>query len=322
MAHSPDPTYRFRHAVIQEATYGGLLRAERRRLHRRAALALEAGSEGRLEDVAAVLGRHFAAAGEVERAVHHLQVAGECASAVFANEEAISSFRSAWPSSTGSALGPTEAMPRSPSKPSWPRCSGGPDALQRPVRHIMTLSPRPPLTASGVLRIQTSLGRLEDYDNRTEPALAAFDAAEQLLSERPEGRDEAGTDVWLELMLFGRALVHLHRYELELARADLSQARPVMEATGSPAWRCAYYHFLAIQRAIEHRYRVDEDDLNIGRTAVLAAVEVGDEAEIAHDTNYLGLLLLCHGDLAAAREQLELSLAIADRMGYLGLRRL
>ena len=126
--------------------------------------------------------------------------------------------------------------------------------------------------------------------------------------------------MWLELMLLGRALVHLHRYELELARAVLSQARPVMEAKGNPAWKVrAYYHFLAIQRAIEHRYRVDEDDLDIGRTAVSPGVEAGDEAEIAHDTNYLGLLLLCHGDLAAAREQLELSLAIADRMGYLGL---
>ena len=41
-------TFRFRHALIQEATYLGLLRAERRRLHAAAAAALEAASRDRL----------------------------------------------------------------------------------------------------------------------------------------------------------------------------------------------------------------------------------------------------------------------------------
>ena len=61
-----EPVYRFRHALIQEATYNGLLRAERRLLHGRAAWALEAAADGRTDEVAAVLGRHFAAAGEPE----------------------------------------------------------------------------------------------------------------------------------------------------------------------------------------------------------------------------------------------------------------
>src|ERR1700749_2361707 len=44
-----EPVYRFRHALIQEATYNGLLRAERRLLHGRAAWALEAAAEGRTD---------------------------------------------------------------------------------------------------------------------------------------------------------------------------------------------------------------------------------------------------------------------------------
>ena len=90
----PELAYRFRHALIQEAIYGGMVREQRRQLHARAAWGLEAASLDRLEEVAAVLGHHYAAAGEDERAVHYLEVAGDHAASVFANEEAITSFRS------------------------------------------------------------------------------------------------------------------------------------------------------------------------------------------------------------------------------------
>ena len=95
VAGRAEPVYRFRHALIQEATYNGLLRAERRLLHGRAAWALEAAAEGRTDEVAAVLGRHFAAAGEPDRALRYFEMAGDHATASFANDEAISSFRSA-----------------------------------------------------------------------------------------------------------------------------------------------------------------------------------------------------------------------------------
>ena len=91
----PPRTFRFRHALIQEATYLGLLRAERRDLHARAAAAVEAASGDRLPEVAAVLGRHYAAAEDAEQAVHWLEMAGDHATDAFANDEAISSFRAA-----------------------------------------------------------------------------------------------------------------------------------------------------------------------------------------------------------------------------------
>ena len=78
----PEPVYRFRHALIQEATYRGLLNSQRRALHARAAWGLEAASADRLEEVAAVLGHHYYMAGESERAVHHLEVAARHAAAI------------------------------------------------------------------------------------------------------------------------------------------------------------------------------------------------------------------------------------------------
>ena len=81
--------------MIREATYGGLLRSQRRQLHGRAAWELEARSEGRLEEVAAVLGGHFAAAGQADRAAHYLELAGDRAARIFANDEAIGLYRQA-----------------------------------------------------------------------------------------------------------------------------------------------------------------------------------------------------------------------------------
>ena len=91
-ANVPEATFRFRHSLIQEATYKGLLRAHRATLHSRAAWGLEQASAGRLEEVAGLLGHHYALAGEVERAAHYLALAGDRAALTFANDEARASY--------------------------------------------------------------------------------------------------------------------------------------------------------------------------------------------------------------------------------------
>ena len=77
---SGEPVYRFRHALIQEATYLGLLRAERRRLHGARRVGTRGDGDGRPDEVAAVLARHYAAA-EVARALRYYEIAGDHATA-------------------------------------------------------------------------------------------------------------------------------------------------------------------------------------------------------------------------------------------------
>ena len=100
LVHSEPPesagsVFRFRHALIQEATYLGLLRNDRRDLHARAASALEAASACQLPEVATVLGRHYAIAEDAGRALHYLELGGDHATDAFANDEAMASFREA-----------------------------------------------------------------------------------------------------------------------------------------------------------------------------------------------------------------------------------
>lgn len=169
-------------------------------------------------------------------------------------------------------------------------------------------------------RLQALLGRVEIADHRHDAAMAAFDAADELLGEHPEDQDQATVDLWLEVQLDGRAYVHYWRDEPDQGAAALAAARPVVEARGTPARRQTFHMNFALQRMRENRYRTDDEIVRNMRAAVSAAREGGHEHDIAFTLFGLGFCLLWHGDLAEAQERMEASLAIVERIGDLVLR--
>ncbi|HEX2028650.1 MAG TPA: adenylate/guanylate cyclase domain-containing protein, partial [Nitriliruptorales bacterium] len=92
---SPELRYSFRHALVQEAAYGSLLRRQRRDLHLRVAEALLRLQPDRRDELSALLAHHYEQAGDVARAAEHLLVAGERALRRFANREALAFFERA-----------------------------------------------------------------------------------------------------------------------------------------------------------------------------------------------------------------------------------
>ena len=118
----------------------------------------------------------------------------------------------------------------------------------------------------------------------------------------------------------GRAELHLSRNDPELALAALTAARPVVEARGTPARRMFFFRSLAYQRVMRNRYRVDGEDIANVRRALVAANQGDDQKDIAYATYAVGHLLLLHRDLEEAREYLERSLAMAERIGEVRLR--
>lgn len=88
----PEVEYIFRHALVQDATYESLLRADRRTLHQAVGRTLENLYMDRLEEIAATLAFHFEKAEELDKAVAYLILAGESASRVYAVGEAIELF--------------------------------------------------------------------------------------------------------------------------------------------------------------------------------------------------------------------------------------
>jgi class 3 adenylate cyclase/predicted ATPase len=73
----PDPTYAFKHALVQEAAHDSLLLKERRNLHLRAAKALQMQSPQLAETQPELLAHHYSQAGDVESAAQFWMIAGK-----------------------------------------------------------------------------------------------------------------------------------------------------------------------------------------------------------------------------------------------------
>ena len=320
--------YRFRHALLQEAVYLGLLRAERRDLHARAAAALAAASTGRLPEVAAVLGRHYAAAGDAEQAVRYLELAGDHATDAFANEEAIASFRAALAvtqrpadadATAARAMAAAAVRLRTRLANVLWRTGRREEAKDEYHAALRLRDAVDPLLRA---HLYTRLGRLELTSLDYEAATAAFDAAEALLGDRPGDGDgdAAAADQWLEMMIDGRADVHVMRFEPDRALEVLEAARPVLEAHGTPARRYVFDRLYTQQRLIRNRFLVDDADLARLRGSVRMAERTGEEKDLGYATHFLGWGLWHRGDLPEARRELQSAYDMAERMGETFLR--
>ena len=73
----PDATYLFKHALVQDAAYGTLLREPRRALHARIAETLESRFPDIAETQPELLARHYTEAGQIEKAAYLWGKAGQ-----------------------------------------------------------------------------------------------------------------------------------------------------------------------------------------------------------------------------------------------------
>jgi class 3 adenylate cyclase/tetratricopeptide (TPR) repeat protein len=93
--HLPEPEYAFKHALTQEATYGGILLRRRRELHRLAGQAIEALFADRLEEFYSLLAYHFGQGELWAKAHEYLLKAGDQAAKLAADTEALTHYERA-----------------------------------------------------------------------------------------------------------------------------------------------------------------------------------------------------------------------------------
>ena len=104
----PRSSYQFKHALVQDAAYGTLLRTRRQELHARVASALEQHFADLVDRQPELLAHHLTAAGNTERAVDQWLKAGRHAAGRLAYLEAIVLFER--------GLGLLHSLPESPGR--------------------------------------------------------------------------------------------------------------------------------------------------------------------------------------------------------------
>lgn len=104
----PEASYVFKHALVQDAAYGMLLRKQRRQLHRDIAQRLEQHDPAVVQGHPELLAYHCSEAGLHKSAIAYWTVAGERAARRAANTEAVRHFRR--------ALALLEAEPSAPER--------------------------------------------------------------------------------------------------------------------------------------------------------------------------------------------------------------
>lgn len=93
LRQKPEVEYIFRHPLLHEVTYNGLLKKKRSELHRKTGEAIEQIYKSRLEDFAELLAHQYVNSDDFEKALEWTKKAGHKAKDRYANDEAIQYFQ-------------------------------------------------------------------------------------------------------------------------------------------------------------------------------------------------------------------------------------
>jgi len=107
----PDATYSFKHAFVQDAAYGSLLKSRRQQLHARIAEVLEDRFPEQAEALPEILAHHCTQAGFVEKAINYWYRAGRRAMARSAMAEAVAQLNNGLEVLEGLPAGPESQRP-------------------------------------------------------------------------------------------------------------------------------------------------------------------------------------------------------------------
>lgn len=331
----PDLTYLFKHIIIQEAAYQTLLFAQRRDLHHTAAVWYESNADTR--PFWPLLAHHYRYAENAEKERYYLQLAGDAAQKVYANDAAIGFYTRLL------TLTPTqEKIEIHLKRGRIFELIGHWDEAETDYRAALALAEQD--TAANT-SAQFALGKLYRLRGDYSEALVWLTQAREHYSMPDNSRGLMQT-------LIETAVVFHNQGEYEQASASLEKglalARMLDDQTGIAQAlnhlgnvaerrgeltqaRELYTESLALRRAMSDRQGIAEtlhnlglvavtqDDRRIARTLYEESLalrrEIGDTQGIASLLNNLGNLALAETDYSMTYALYEESLALRRMIG-------
>ena len=307
------PGYRFRHNLTRQVAYESLPYAERRRLHARAGLALEALHGAAAPEHHATLAYHFGLSELHPQGRAYLEKAGDWAAGLFALPEATRYYQQAlapgrWPE-RGADAAPADpelllrqvALHRKLGRAQVR--TGDYAGAEASLHQALALCPAPAWEES--VAIGCEIAWMYEIQGNYHAALQACQAAEAELVQHPP------TGLWgrLRARLAG---VLFRRGNYSEALVALNAALPLLIAEGAANELAAAYNLLGNVSLM----RGDMDDARLQYERALDLYQGHDDLwGMAVCYNNLGNVCWCIGQLIAARDYYEQSLALREQMG-------
>jgi class 3 adenylate cyclase/predicted ATPase len=293
----PDAEYRFKHALTQEAAYGGLLRGRRRELHRRTGEALEALFADRIDELSPILAHHFERAQVLDKALKYLTMAGHRAAAAYANEQAIELFTRALVL-TGDRVRRFELLSAR---------AGVYDLLARREEQRADAEELLELADDDARNRLEALRHLIAYHLATD-----YNPAAELLEEALRLARESGQRIAEAHALRQSAELHFIQYAYARAAEALEEAAAIFEETGLKG---AQAHSLALLvRAVAPAGETKRTQ-QAAAAALRLAREIGDPRIEAEALRLTSIAQLEAGDFQDARLNAEQALQAARELG-------
>jgi len=304
----PEALYDFKHALLQDAAYGTLLRSKRSQLHARVGEALETHFPETAEAKPELLGHHFAEAGLPARAIPYAIRAGDLAVRRYAAREARARYQN--------ALDMARALPASDDAARW--------QIDATLKLASVAHNREQFEADldNLARAESlaegrgdrhAIGQIRYWIGRMHYVLGHFDAGVDYAQQALEigealGADDTVTAAPVNLL----ARLHCLRGEPRAAIAHAKRNIEQMRGLGNRIEEAAILGVLAFAYGMHGEFE-----------AAFEAAERG--VELANGLDHLPTLAACHhfrgvvhgwyGDLSAAVPSFEQAIAIAEQSG-------
>lgn len=311
IATRPEIQYLFSHALVQEATYEAILKADRRAVHRAVGEALENAFPERRAELSATLAYHFQNAGEHAKALEYFVTAAERARAQYANAEAIALYQA--------ALNELDAQ----ENPDTARIA----ELREQLGLIFVMSGRPeegraeyqralelahdPLTCARLHRLNAVAWMTV---RKSDTAIAECDLAERELERAAEADSQAAQNEWLEIQL-ERGWSLYWQGNVPAMEALNRRMQSEIEAHGSSLQRARFYRN-KVSCAYRHdRYVISDVTLQDAKLCYEYGLLSGSPTELAFDHFMYGFTFFWHANLAAAEKEMLENLAYTTKIG-------
>ncbi|MBL8203280.1 MAG: hypothetical protein JNM09_03560 [Blastocatellia bacterium] len=305
----PELEYLFRHALVQDAAYGSLLKTDRRHLHQSVGQALEQLYPERLAEIASTLALHFEKADHHDKAILYFTLAGDRARASYANNEAIQFYQS--------ALTHIEAVGNRDEQ----RCQLY-ESLGDLVNLIGQRETARQYFMQAIAALAVPLGQARLYrkiakslvdDRSYVEAEQSFDKGEAILQRSPSNASE-----WHQESIqnqLDRVWLYYLQGQPDQVEKIVQKLEPWIEANGSNPQKAQFYTGQTQGSLQRRRYEITPAQLALSHKG-LEAARASDDPNLLAEMHFgYGFHLLWYGSWSEAETELEAAMALSKKTG-------